>query len=65
MPTDNGIPRPGSAARRWFARIRASALTVILPLALLLGLGVLLELAKRAGRLPITIPAPSEVWLSC
>jgi len=64
MPTDNGIPRPGSAASRSFARIRAAALTVILPLALLLGLGALLELAKRAGRLPITIPAPSEVWLS-
>ena len=64
MPTDNGTRRPGSAVRRSFARIRATALTVVLPLALLLGLGTLLELAKRAGRLPVTIPAPSEVWQS-
>ena len=64
MPTEDGTRRTRTTTRPAFARVRAHALTVALPLALLLGLGAVLEMAKRAGMLPITIPAPSEVWQS-
>ena len=64
MPTEEGTARGGVARRTWFARVRGSALSVGLPFLVLLGICAFLELAKRAGKLPITIPAPSEIWLS-
>lgn len=64
MPTEDGTTPPGAAAGSWLARLRGHALGVGLPIGVVLGIGTWLELMKRAGKLPITVPAPSEIWLS-
>ena len=64
MPTEAGATPRGDATGPWLARLRGYALSVGLPIGVVLGVGTWLELAKRGGKLPITIPAPSEIWLS-
>jgi NitT/TauT family transport system permease protein len=44
---------------RWLATVLPS---IVLPLAGLSALMLLLELAKHGGYLPVTLPAPSQVW---
>lgn len=52
---------PGNRLVGFSAFLSGTAATVVLPVAVFLALAILLELAKRAGRLPITVPAPTEI----
>lgn len=45
-------------------RTSAAALIILLPLGVLTALVALMEVAKRAGWLPITVPAPSDIALA-
>jgi ABC-type nitrate/sulfonate/bicarbonate transport system permease component len=58
-PDRNGT-EPAAGNRRG-APLSGAIGTVALPLLVFLGLALILELAKRAGWLPVTVPAPSEI----
>lgn len=55
------IARSALATRGVRVVLVGSAVSVALPLGVFLGLALLLELAKRADWLPLTVPAPSEI----
>src|SRR5258706_7998706 len=56
-------PQPSAAHRRGggAGMIRNATASVVLPGGVFLVLAALLELAKRANWLPITVPAPTEI----
>jgi NitT/TauT family transport system permease protein len=56
-----GEPPPGNRLLGVGAFMSGTASAVVLPVAVFVALAMLLELAKRAGWLPITVPAPTEI----
>lgn len=53
---------PAAADNRRLLRVLAgAAVSVALPLSVFLALAILLEIAKRADWLPLTVPSPSEI----
>jgi ABC-type nitrate/sulfonate/bicarbonate transport system permease component len=50
-----------ATGNRLGAHLSSALGTVALPVFVFLGLALILELAKRAGSLPVTVPAPSEI----
>src|SRR6266516_3364455 len=60
-PAIAGAPSAKSREGGLTGALAAAGMSVALPVGVFLGLAALLELAKRAGFLPITVPAPTEI----